>query len=60
MRMLENFIFKICKAQANWQMERLIGKMVEGTPNRNSGSRAIIGLSAGSIQASPQRWLQKH
>lgn len=47
MRMLENFIFQVCKAQANWQMEDLIGKMVKELQTETAGARAIIGLSGG-------------
>lgn len=47
MRMLRNFIFQVCKCQANWQMEDLIGKMVGELKSDVGGSRAIIGLSGG-------------
>jgi GMP synthase (glutamine-hydrolysing) len=47
MRMLQNFIFQVCKCQANWQMEDLIGKMVKELRTEIDGSRAIIGLSGG-------------
>ncbi len=47
MRMLRNFIFQVCKCQANWQMEDLIGKMVRELKLEVGGSRAIIGLSGG-------------
>ncbi len=47
MRMLQNFIFQICKAQANWQMEDLIEKMVKELRTETGGARAIIGLSGG-------------
>jgi GMP synthase (glutamine-hydrolysing) len=47
MRMLQNFIFQVCKCQANWQMEDLIGKMVKELQTEIGGSRAIIGLSGG-------------
>jgi GMP synthase (glutamine-hydrolysing) len=47
MRMLQNFIFQVCKCQANWQMEDLIGKMVKELQTETGGSRAIIGLSGG-------------
>ena len=47
MRMLQNFIFQICKAQANWQMEDLIEKMVKELRTETEGARAIIGLSGG-------------
>ena len=47
MLMLRNFIFQVCKCQANWQMEDLIGKMVEELKSNVGGSKAIIGLSGG-------------
>jgi GMP synthase (glutamine-hydrolysing) len=47
MRMLQNFIFQVCKCQANWQMEDLIGKMVKELQTETGRSRAIIGLSGG-------------
>ena len=47
MLMLRNFIFQVCKCQANWQMEDLIGKMVRELKSDVGGSRAIIGLSGG-------------
>jgi GMP synthase (glutamine-hydrolysing) len=47
MRILENFIFQVCKAEANWQMEDLITKMIKELQAETSGGRAIIGLSGG-------------
>jgi GMP synthase (glutamine-hydrolysing) len=47
MRMLQNFIFQVCKCQANWQMEDLIGKMIKELQTETGTSRAIIGLSGG-------------
>jgi GMP synthase (glutamine-hydrolysing) len=47
MRMLQNFIFQVCKCQANWQMEDLIGKMIKELQTETQGARAIIGLSGG-------------
>ena len=47
MRMLQNFIFQVCKCQANWQMEDLIGKMVNELKSEVGEGRAIIGLSGG-------------
>ena len=47
MRILRNFIFQVCKCQANWQMEDLIGKMIAELKSEVGGSRAIIGLSGG-------------
>jgi GMP synthase (glutamine-hydrolysing) len=47
MRMLQNFIFQVCKCQANWQMEDLIPKMVKEIKTETGGGTAIIGLSGG-------------
>jgi GMP synthase (glutamine-hydrolysing) len=47
MRILQNFIFQICKAQANWQMEDLIEIMIKELRTETQGARAIIGLSGG-------------
>ena len=47
MRMLQNFIFQVCKCQANWQMEDLIEKMVKELKPKQAAARAIIGLSGG-------------
>ncbi len=47
MKILRNFIFQVCKCQANWQMEDLIGKMVAELKAEIGDSRAIIGLSGG-------------
>ena len=47
MRMLRNFIFQVCKCQANWQMEDLIGKMVVELKSEVGEGKAIIGLSGG-------------
>lgn len=47
MRILQNFIFQVCKCQANWQMEDLIPKMVKELQTETGGSTAIIGLSGG-------------
>jgi GMP synthase (glutamine-hydrolysing) len=45
--MLGNFIFEVCKCEANWQMEDLIGKMVNEIKAEVGDSKAIIGLSGG-------------
>jgi GMP synthase (glutamine-hydrolysing) len=47
MQILRNFIFQVCKCEANWQMEDLIGKMVSEIKAQIGDSRAIIGLSGG-------------
>ncbi|MGE5638361.1 MAG: glutamine-hydrolyzing GMP synthase, partial [Chloroflexota bacterium] len=45
--MLRNFIFEVCKCQANWQMEDLITKMVDEIRTEVGNGNAIIGLSGG-------------
>jgi GMP synthase (glutamine-hydrolysing) len=45
--MLRNFIFEVCKCEANWQMEDLIEKMVNEIKADVGNSKAIIGLSGG-------------
>jgi GMP synthase (glutamine-hydrolysing) len=47
LRMLQNFVFQVCKCQANWQMEDLIPKMVKELQMETNGGTAIIGLSGG-------------
>jgi GMP synthase (glutamine-hydrolysing) len=47
MLMLRNFIFEVCKCNANWQMEDLIGKMVREIKVDVGEGKAIIGLSGG-------------
>jgi GMP synthase (glutamine-hydrolysing) len=46
-KMLRNFIFEVCKCQANWQMEDLIEKMIREVKTEVGESKAIIGLSGG-------------
>lgn len=45
--MLHNFVFQVCKSQANWQMENLIEKMVKELKDEVGNGKAIIGLSGG-------------
>ncbi|MCW4006650.1 MAG: glutamine-hydrolyzing GMP synthase [Candidatus Bathyarchaeota archaeon] len=47
MLMLRNFIFEICKCEANWKMEDLIEKMVAEIKTDVGQAPAIIGLSGG-------------
>ncbi len=47
MRMLRNFIFEVCKCEANWQMEDLIEKMIKEIKAEVDEGKAIIGLSGG-------------
>jgi GMP synthase (glutamine-hydrolysing) len=46
-KMLRNFIFEVCKCEANWQMEDLIEKMVRELKNEVGDGKAVIGLSGG-------------
>jgi GMP synthase (glutamine-hydrolysing) len=45
--MLRNFIFEVCQAQANWQMEDLIELMIKEIKADVGDAKAIIGLSGG-------------
>ena len=45
--MLRNFIFKVCKCEANWKVEDIIGKMVKEIKTEVGSANAIIGLSGG-------------
>ena len=47
MRMLRNFIFEVCRCEANWQMGDIIDKMVKEIKAEAGESEAIIGLSGG-------------
>jgi GMP synthase (glutamine-hydrolysing) len=46
-QMLSNFIFKVCKCEANWKMEDIIEKMVKEIKADIGLAKAIIGLSGG-------------
>ena len=45
--MLRNFVFEVCRCEANWKMEDLIEKMIEEIKTIVGESKAIIGLSGG-------------
>jgi len=45
--MLRNFIFEVCKCEANWQMGDIIEKMVQEIKAEAAEEKAIIGLSGG-------------
>jgi len=47
MRMLQNFIFEVCRCEPNWKMEDVIGKMVEVVKAEVDERKAIIALSGG-------------
>ncbi|MGB9853340.1 MAG: glutamine-hydrolyzing GMP synthase [Candidatus Bathyarchaeales archaeon] len=47
MLMLRNFLFEVCKCEANWRMEDLIERMVGEVKAEVVGGKAIIALSGG-------------
>ena len=47
MYMLRNFIFKVCKCEANWKIGDIIEKMAKEIKTEAREGRAIIGLSGG-------------
>ena len=47
MKMLENFVFKICGCRANWRMEDFIPRAIEEIRQAVGPGKAIIALSGG-------------
>lgn len=47
MKMLSNFIFKVCGCRVNWKPESLIDKAIRETKEMVGDGKAIIGLSGG-------------
>ena len=47
MKMLHNFIFEVCKCEANWSPESLVDKAVKEIRSIVGNATAIIGLSGG-------------
>jgi len=46
-RMLRNFIFEVCRCEANWKVEDIVDKMVKEIKSEVGSAKAIIGLSGG-------------
>ncbi|HTY73943.1 MAG TPA: glutamine-hydrolyzing GMP synthase [Candidatus Nanoarchaeia archaeon] len=46
-QMLRNYVFEVCKCEANWKVEDIIQKMVDEIKTEVGDSTAIIGLSGG-------------
>jgi len=46
-KMLRNFIFEVCKCEANWRMEDVIEKMITEIKAEVGEGKAIIALSGG-------------
>jgi GMP synthase (glutamine-hydrolysing) len=47
MKILRNFIFEVCKCEANWRPESVIEKALKEIKNTVDSGTAIIGLSGG-------------
>ncbi|MEM3796889.1 MAG: glutamine-hydrolyzing GMP synthase [Candidatus Bathyarchaeia archaeon] len=47
MQMLRNFLFEVCRCEANWRMEDVIERMVEEVKAEVGEGKAIIALSGG-------------
>jgi GMP synthase (glutamine-hydrolysing) len=47
MQMLSNFIFEVCRCEANWKMEDRIEKMIGEIKDEVGEAKAIIALSGG-------------
>ena len=46
-QMLRNFLFEVCKCEANWQMEDFVEKAVKEIEHAVKKDRAIVALSGG-------------
>lgn len=46
-KMLENFVFNICKAQKNWKLTNYIDRTVESIRKQVGDGKVILGLSGG-------------
>jgi len=46
-KMLENFVFKICKAEKNWKLTNYIEKTVSEIKEKVGNQKVILGLSGG-------------
>lgn len=47
MKILQNFLFRVCKCEPNWTMEDFIERSVEEVKQQIDGKKAIIALSGG-------------
>lgn len=46
-RMMENFVFNICKAPKNWKLTNYIDETIANIKERVGGQKVILGLSGG-------------
>mgnify|MGYP001119853899 CR=1 FL=1 len=47
MKMLQNFLFEICRCEANWKMEDFVEKAIEEIQQTVENRKAIVALSGG-------------
>jgi len=47
MKMLKNFLFEVCRCEANWKMEDFVGKAVKEIRQTIGSGKAIVALSGG-------------
>ena len=47
MKILSNFVFEICKAEANWSMKDFVDREVEKIRKEVNGEKVLLGLSGG-------------
>lgn len=46
-KMLENFVFNICKAERNWRLSGYIGRTIQEIKEKVGNEKVILGLSGG-------------
>ncbi len=47
LQMLKNFVFRICKAEANWSMKDFVEQQIEKIRNQVGNDKVLLGLSGG-------------
>ncbi|VWL85352.1 glutamine-hydrolyzing GMP synthase [Oceanivirga miroungae] len=47
MKMIENFVFKVCKMEKNWIMKDFIEEKVKEIKEKTKGEKVLLGLSGG-------------
>lgn len=46
-KMIENFVFNICKCEKNWKMTDLITRKIADIKDQTKGEKVLLGLSGG-------------
>ena len=44
---LDNFIFKVCKANSDWRMDDLINQRIQEIKSKVQNNKVLLGLSGG-------------